>query len=202
MYSFSEQYGNVEYIDWSYLEPFSCKEISFTLPRYPLTHNVPPPQSQPSQEGSNSQFIFSRKIALPVAYRCDSTGSKSASIIKGALIETGTNSNCNRTFKGPGRYLPGNQFAALFRLKGSNETAETTFLPSTTTTREEFGVTYLDPSANHKRLIPTRGWVWRYPLSNFENPFVNSLLNPWSSNRIEIARRIGSAELDSSLLRY
>ncbi|GIY36602.1 hypothetical protein CDAR_111151 [Caerostris darwini] len=47
------------------------------------------------------------------------------------------------------------------------------------------------------------GVGWRgLPLSNFENPFVNSLLNPWSSNRIEIARRIGSAELDSLLLSY
>ncbi|GIX87737.1 hypothetical protein CEXT_411551 [Caerostris extrusa] len=61
--------------------------------------------------------------------------------------------------------------------------------------REEFGVTYLDTSANPKRLIPTKGikgWG-SFPLSNFENPFVNSLLNPWSSNRIEIAHMIGSA---------
>ncbi|GIY93397.1 hypothetical protein CEXT_34591 [Caerostris extrusa] len=79
-----------------------------------------------------------------VAYRCVSTRSKSASILK---------------------------------VKGSNETAETTFLPSTSTTREEFGVTYLDTFATPKRLIPTRGWGEVF-LLQFRKPLGNSLLNP------------------------
>ncbi|GIY36608.1 hypothetical protein CDAR_111181 [Caerostris darwini] len=68
-----------------------------------------------------------------------------------------------------------------------------------------FGVTYTPRHlATPKRLIPTKWWSGGggFPSPISKTPFVNSFLNPWSSNRIEIARRVGSAELDSSLLRY
>ncbi|GIX87740.1 hypothetical protein CEXT_411561 [Caerostris extrusa] len=104
-----------------------------------------------------------------------------------------------------GDICPGINLLHCFNSKDQIKQLKPLSCPPTTTTREEFGVTYLSTSANPQKInfykkVRGGGGGFSPPIS--KTPFVNSLLNPWSSNRIEIARRIGSAELDSTLLRY